>query len=404
VIDSLETLKYARVGEYLLVRVIGRGTQYTLYQAVDAAQGRMVVIKLLHVAAQPEGQPPVDEGNESSAASRESAAVLEARMEREAHALAGLSHPAILDLYGTGEHDGYHYLVMEYLNAHPLRQHLDQRALSLAETVSILEQTAGAIDAVHAQDILHRDIRPSNIMILHDGRVKLVNFGLARQPGDTTVTLMGTIIGEPAYMAPEQFRNQPATRASDLWALGVLLYEMLAGKPPFQGANFTMAAHEVLMAQPAPIDGISPALQSVVDRALEKDPDKRFREGRELVAALRKAVGTVPAAPPLVVQTTKPRYRTLAYAGAAALGLAAYVSVGVHLLHPVVPPLAPLPPITAAPPSAPVMVIPAQPAPAVPLSVASPLKPALPSVTPAPLPTTVPATPPNHPELAHGPL
>ena len=162
----------------------------------------------------------------------------------------------------------------------------------MAEALWILEQVALAVDAVHAQGILHRDIRASNIMRLHDGRIKLVEFGLARQPGDATVTLMGSLVGEPAYMAPEQLRNQPASPSTDLWALGVLLYEMLAGRPPFEGANFPLVAHQVIMGQPAPAPHLPPAVQEVLHQALEKDPAKRYPKGSDMVAALRKAVAS----------------------------------------------------------------------------------------------------------------
>lgn len=277
--ESIERLAYRKISDYVLVRAIGRGTHYTLYQAVDPRLGRMVVIKILHVAA---GKPGPD-------ADDALAQTLEIRLQREAHALSSLSHPNIPIIYETGEQDGHPFLVMEYLVGHPLRQHLDLRALPMAETLDILTQVASAVDAVHAEGILHRDIRASNIMRLHDGQIKLVEFGLARQPGDATVTLMGALVGEPAYMAPEQLRNQPATAQSDLWAVGVLLYEMLAGRPPFEGANFTLASHQVIMNPPAPVPGLSDSLQAVLSRALEKDPDCRYASAQEMVQALRKA-------------------------------------------------------------------------------------------------------------------
>jgi len=292
---SIERLAYRKVSDYVLVRPIGRGTHYTLYQAIDPHLGRMVVIKILHVAL----GKPLAEGDVNLAR------VLEARLQRESHALSALSHPNIPEIYEMGEHDGHPFLVMEYLVGHPLRQHLDQGALPAAEAVRILEQVASAVDAVHAQGILHRDIRASNIMRLHDGRIKLVEFGLARQPGDATVTLMGSLVGEPAYMAPEQLRNQPASPQSDLWALGVLLYEMLAGRPPFEGANFQMVAHQVIMGQPAPVPHLPSDVQTVLNQALEKDPEKRYPQAQDMVAALRRAMASSasvkprPAAPVL---------------------------------------------------------------------------------------------------------
>ena len=329
---SIERLAYRKVSDYVLVRPIGRGTHYTLYQAVDPRFGRMVVIKILHVAT----SNPVAEGDANLAR------VLEARLQREAQALSALSHPNIPAIYEMGEQDGHPFLVMEYLVGHPLRQHLDLTKLPMDEALRILEQLALAVDAVHARGILHRDIRASNIMLLHDGSVKLVEFGLARQPGDATVTLMGNLVGEPAYMAPEQLRNQPASPQSDLWALGVLLYEMLAGRPPFEGANFQLVAHQVIMGQPAPVPHVSGAVQAVLDRALEKDPAKRYPNAQDMVSALRRAAGSSAqpcrdALPPPPGVRLAPR--TLAWAAVLAL-LAASFLFGLFLAHPR-PPLTP---------------------------------------------------------------
>lgn len=330
--DSIERLAYRKVSDYVLVRAIGRGTHYTLYQAVDPRRGQMAVIKMLHIVAvksASEADPPPE---------LPLASVLEARLQREAHALSSLSHPGIPAIYEMGEQDGHPFLVMEYLIGHPLRQHLDQRALPIDEALHILDQVASAVDAVHAQGILHRDIRASNVMILNDGRVKLVEFGLARQPNDTTVTLMGTLVGEPAYMAPEQLRNQAATPQSDLWAVGVLMYEMLTGRPPFVGANFQMVAHQVIMGQPAPAAGFSEAIQDVLNRALEKDPEKRYPNALEMARALRKAAAgfTAPTRfhgnhfPQAVSGRPMPQRR---YAGAAAILviLAAALVIGLSL-------------------------------------------------------------------------
>ena len=130
-------------------------------------------------------------------------------------------------------------------------------------------------------------------MLTREGVVKLVDFGQARQPGDTTVTLMGQLVGEPTYMSPEQLRNQPASPETDLWALGVMLYEMLAGRPPFQGSSFPLVAHQVLMGQPAPVAGVSPAVQAVVDRALEKTPKNAMQARRQW-----SAICAAPLEPP----------------------------------------------------------------------------------------------------------
>ena len=343
--EALDRLVYGRIGNYVLVRVIGRATHYTLYQAADTCASRMVLIKTLHVAdTYVEGGDEPEAGDRRSVARegtpRETSPILQVRLQREADALGRLSHPNVVAMYETGEQDGYPFLVMEYLYGHPLRQHLDQRPLPMAEAVGILEQIADGLDAVHAQGILHRDIRPSNVMIMRDGRVKLVDFGLARQPGDTTVTLMGQLVGEPAYMSPEQLRNKPASPETDIWAMGVLLYEMLAGEPPFQGTSFPLVAHQVLMGEPTPIPGVSKAVQAVVSRALEKDPEKRYAHAREMVADLRKALGRSHE-PALRMDEPRrqffssqpPVVKTAAMIGAGVLALVVSALMGMYLSH-----------------------------------------------------------------------
>ena len=384
--DCLNGLLHARIGEYVLLREIARATHYTLFQAVDPRVGRMVLIKLLHISeAAPGGDGPRAGATERrlvprQEASREQSHILAARLRREAEALALLSHPNILAVYEMGELDGYPYLVLEYLYGHPLRQHLDMRSLPMEEALGMLEQLASAIDAVHAQGILHRDIRPSNVTILHDGTVKLVDFGQARQPGDTTVTLMGQLVGEPTYMSPEQLRNQPASPETDLWALGVMLYEMLAGRPPFQGSSFPLVAHQVLMGQPAPILGASPAVQAVVDRALEKDPEKRYASAAAMVGDLRRAAvstpSAMPAAPPLAGPV--PRFaltRRATLVAAAVLGAALTLVLALAAISLFTPPVshaATVPPPAAVPAPAAATPLSVPPAPLPPAPVQNP--------------------------------
>lgn len=343
--DCIETLSRERIGEYALVREIGRATHYTLYQVADPLLGRMAVIKLLHAVSGPEGDASDEAGP------RESAPALATRLQREARTLESLSHPNIPALYGAGEHQGRPYLVTEYLNGQPLRHRLDQGPLPLGEAVGILEQVAAALDAVHAQGILHRDIRASSVIVLNDGCVKLAEFGMARQPEDATVTLMGAKVGEPAYLSPERLRDQPASRASDLWALGVLLYEMLAGRPPFEGSSFPLVAHQVLMDAPPPVPDLSPALQAVLNRALEKDPERRYGAAGELARDLRRAaepsLKSVPSFSSPWAETSR-REAFSGLAAGAALALAASLLLGLFLSRPAPTPSRPAPAATQA--------------------------------------------------------
>ncbi len=387
--DCLNGLLHARIGEYVLLREIARATHYTLYQAVDPRVGRMVLIKLLHISETAAAETGARTGAAErrliprSEASREQSHVLAARLRREAGALALLSHPNILTVYEMGELDGYPYLVLEYLYGHPLRQHLDMRSLPMEEALGMLEQLASAIDAVHAQGILHRDIRPSNMTILHDGTVKLVDFGQARQPGDTTVTLMGQLVGEPTYMSPEQLRNQPASPETDLWAVGVILYEMLAGRPPFQGSSFPLVAHQVLMGQPAPIVGVSPAVQVVVDRALEKEPGKRYPSASAMVGDLRRAAADTHAAAPDALPSagSVPRFaltRRATLLTAAVLGAALTLAVVLAAMSLFTPPvshastLPPPPPPVSVPAPVTLPAVPPPPPISVPIFLPSP--------------------------------
>ena len=275
-----------RLGPYALVREAGRGGMAQVYEAVDTRMGRTVAVKVL--ASAPHLLP----------AQRDA---LIARLKREAQALGSLSHPNVVAIFDVGEQDGLHYLVMEYLDGLTLRQRLDNSgALSPAEAESVLSQVALGLDAVHARGVLHRDIKPSNVMILPNGHVKLMDFGVARHADDTTMTQAGMMVGSPAYLAPELIMGDKGTSASDIWALGVLLYEMLAGRPPFAGDTIPAVLYQIAHGEAAPLSGVSPAVTTVLRRALEKDPAKRFPTAHALADAFRVAAlpAASPAAPP----------------------------------------------------------------------------------------------------------
>lgn len=270
---NLDTATPERLAGYALVREAGRGAMSTVYEARDA-NGRRVALKVLHAPAI------------LTAAQQKS---LVDRLEREARVLLHLSHPNVVRLFDVGQQADERFIVMEFLNGRTLRDHLDGGSLSLVEASRILDQAAAALDAVHAQGIVHRDVKPSNIMLVGDGIVKLMDFGVARQEDDTTITQTGMIIGSPAYMAPEQVRGEENTASTDLWALGILLYEMLAGRSPFTGSNVSSVLYRVAHETPAPVPGLSHAVQQVLRRALDKNPAKRYPTGRALADAFRTA-------------------------------------------------------------------------------------------------------------------
>lgn len=268
-----------QLADYRIVREAGRGAMSTVYEAVDERTGQTVALKVLLA---PASLPPEQQRS------------LIARLQREARLIARLSHPNIVRILDVGEADGRHYLAMEYLHGVTLRQRLDAGPLPLAEASLVLDQVAAALDAIHPQRIVHRDIKPSNVMLLPDGHVKLMDFGVARQGDDTTITQTGMIVGSPAYMSPEQIRGEDGTPASDLWALGVLLYEMLAGRSPFPGTNIPAVLYKVTHDPPAPIPGVPPPVQQVLRKALEKKPSRRYRTARDFANALRATCVPLP--------------------------------------------------------------------------------------------------------------
>ena len=299
------------LGHYEIESLVGYGGMATVYQARDTRLGRTVAIKLLDV---PGHLPPAE------------IEALVGRMRREARAIGSLSHPNVVGILDIGEENGLPFLVMEYLDGVTLRQHLDTHGpLALDTAAVVLSQIAQALEAAHARDLLHRDIKPSNVMLLAGDaaneaggvpgarlpHVKLLDFGIARQIGDTMVTRTGLMVGSPAYMAPETIRGEGATRAADIWSLGALLYEILAGRAAFAGDTIPAVFYQILEQPSAPLPGVSANVSRVLARALEKTPDKRFASATELADAFRAASAAPSgvAAPP-ITKTRLGRRRT----------------------------------------------------------------------------------------------
>ena len=310
-----------QLGHYALVREAGHGGMSVVYEARDTRIGRRVALKVVTV-------PP-----HLTAGQREE---MLARLGREARAVARLSHPNIVFIYDIGEEADRHFLVMEYLDGRTLRDRLTHSPLPAAEAAVILDQVADALDAVHAEGVTHRDIKSSNVMLMPDGRAKLMDFGVARQVDDTMVTQAGMMVGSPVYMAPELIGGAEANAASDLWSLGVLLYEMLAGKPPFTGRTIPVVLYQVTHEPIPPVPGLPPAVQSVLARALDRDPAHRYPSARALAVAFHEAVA--PRQPRVSLPTTPPvgrktRRHSRAPWGLAALMIAALAG-GVALHHP----------------------------------------------------------------------
>jgi hypothetical protein len=273
-----------RLGSYEVVALIGAGGMGEVYRARDVRLNRDVALKIL--PAQLAASPLAFD-----------------RFEREAQAVAALSHANILAVYDIGAAAGLHYAVFELLQGATLRERLAGGALPLRKAIDVGRQVADGLAAAHARDITHRDIKPENLFVTDDGRVKILDFGLAQQAtllaaaggDDHTVTRApateaGTVLGTVGYMAPEQVRGQAVDHRADLFALGCVLYEMCTGRRAFSGATAADTMTAVLSSDPpemaAPGQATPPALDRIVRRCLEKTPGERFQSARDLSFAL----------------------------------------------------------------------------------------------------------------------
>jgi tRNA A-37 threonylcarbamoyl transferase component Bud32 len=259
------------LGRYNILEAVGRGGMATVFRAFDSQLGRVVALKVM------------------PSFRAEEPAFLE-RFRNEARAVAQLSHPNILRVHDFGEDKGFTYLVMEFLTGGTIKDLLNRR-LTLSETLSLLAPLADALDYAHANGVVHRDIKSSNIMLDANGNSVLTDFGLARIMRRTeSLTREGLVIGTAEYMSPEQALGRPVDRRSDIYSLGVVAYQMMLGRTPFKADT----PHDTLMShihQPAPaprtIDAsVDPVLEAALLKALAKDPADRYRSASEMVRAL----------------------------------------------------------------------------------------------------------------------
>jgi eukaryotic-like serine/threonine-protein kinase len=315
----------ARLGPYEIIAPIGAGGMGEVYRARDARLGREVAIKVLpaEFAADPERLR---------------------RFEREAKATAGLSHPNILDVHDVGTHEGVPYLVEELLEGESLKERLARGALAVPEAVGVAVQVAHGMAAAHEKGIVHRDLKPANVFLTKRGAVKILDFGLAKlvegvpvgeadtlTHAPTGATEAGRVLGTVAYMAPEQARGMPVDQRADIFAFGVVLYEMLAGQRPFRGATATDTLAAIIKDEPAALPGTVPSkLAAVVERCLAKDPAHRFQRGGEVEAALEAVrAGSSVSLPVVLKQTIRRRpWLVVANVITALLALALILDVG----------------------------------------------------------------------------
>ncbi len=274
-----------KIGRYEILGVLGKGAMGLVYKARDPNIGRLVALKTARLDAH------AIEADE-----------MLVRFKNEARAAGVLTHSNIVTVYDVGEHQGLFYIAMEYIEGVTLQRKLNQQPiLPIEQVLDISRQVCAGLDYAHAHDIVHRDIKPANIMMEADGRVKIMDFGIAKA-GDSSVTTVGQVVGTPNYMSPEQVKGRPLDGRSDLWSVGVMLYEMLTGERPFTGQNVTTIIYKIVNEEPiAPKEldpNLHPALSAVIMRALAKNPDKRYQQGADLVHHLvnYKSIGTDTAA------------------------------------------------------------------------------------------------------------
>jgi len=263
-----------KYGRYQLVDEIGQGAMGVVYRAHDPQINRQIALKLLRQ-------------------DRVTSEDLVQRFLKEAQAMGGLSHPHIATVYDTGRDHGTIFIAMEILQGKSLRDHMREKELHHNEIVHIGVQVAEALDFAHRNGIVHRDIKPSNIIIDPDGNAKITDFGIAHieDPTVTQQTIPGEILGTPLYMSPEQVKSNPVDGRSDLYSLGILLYEMATGTSPFKGDNFASIFQAILQdTPPAPELNDSPMsrnLSTLIMKSLSKDPDQRFQTGLEMAQRLK---------------------------------------------------------------------------------------------------------------------
>jgi serine/threonine-protein kinase len=261
-----------KLGRYEIVRELGHGAMGVVYEALDPTIGRRVALKAIRFDGI---------GTTADEAAR--------RFKNEARAAGGLNHPNLVTVYDAGEDGGNLYLAMEFIEGSNLDELLRaQRTLSPEKAIEIIRQVCAGLDFAHSKGIVHRDVKPANVMLGANGTVKITDFGIAR--AGEAMTLTGQVIGTPHYMSPEQVVGKNLDGRSDLFSVGVMLYEMITGERPFEGQSITTVMYKIVHETPIPprkLDAtIHPGLSAVIEKSLAKAPEERFQTGAELTKAL----------------------------------------------------------------------------------------------------------------------
>jgi serine/threonine-protein kinase len=263
------------LGKYQIIREIARSNDI-VYEAYDPLMNRRVALKEL---AMPSGSTPQQREERIN------------RFKREARAAGTLAHPNIMTVYELGEEGDRYYIAMEFLDGHTLRNEIDSKGpLGVSRAVEIARDVLKGLAFMHEKGIIHRDIKPDNIQLLSDGRVKLTDFGIARLTFEPNLTMDGQVFGTPSYMSPEQVVGREIDARSDLFSLGIVLYEMLCGQKPFSGDSVVSITYAIMNKEAEPIKEISYSLQQVLTRAIDKSPALRYPSADDLSEALGEAL------------------------------------------------------------------------------------------------------------------
>jgi eukaryotic-like serine/threonine-protein kinase len=266
-----------KAGRYEIVGELGRGAMGVVYKAVDPVIGRTVAVKTIRLSEQGTGLSRPE---------------LLSRFQTEARAAGLLTHPNIVVVYDAGEEDGLYYITMELVEGKSLQTLLDARqSFPLPRVLRLMEQACGALQFAHERNVVHRDVKPANLMLTPDDTVKVTDFGTAKILQFGTVQQTAHVMGTPSYMSPEQVKGRAVDGRSDIFSLGVMLYEMVTGEKPFPGQNITTVIYKIVNEEPVPprqVDpSIHPGISAVIMKALAKEPGDRYQTCREMLEDLR---------------------------------------------------------------------------------------------------------------------